>query len=127
MDAESGAETTLLLKASVLLTEVKHWLESLQSTTQSAHLSSRWRAHVGHGIIFVRLSGAGAALVSALEALRQAATSRQGSLVVLEAPPALLRQVDVWGTSPALEVMRRLKARFDPQGTLNPGRFIGGI
>lgn len=127
MDAESGAETTLLLKASVLLTEVKHWLESLQSTTQSAHLSSSWRAHVGHGIIFVRLSGAGAALVSALEALRQVATSRQGSLVVLEAPPALLRQIDVWGTSPALEVMRRLKARFDPQGTLNPGRFIGGI
>jgi glycolate oxidase FAD binding subunit len=75
----------------------------------------------------VRLSGASAALVSALEALRQVATRRQGSLVVLEAPPALLRQIDVWGTSPALSVMRRLKAGFDPQATLNPGRFIGGI
>jgi glycolate oxidase FAD binding subunit len=75
----------------------------------------------------VRLSGDDAALVTAVEALRQVATRRQGSLVVLEAPPPLLRQVDVWGTSPALEVMQRLKARFDPLATLNPGRFVGGI
>jgi len=35
--------------------------------------------------------------------------------------------VDVWGPSAALDVMRGLKARFDPHGTLNPGRFVGGI
>lgn len=125
--APSGSEASLLLKASVLLTEVAHWVQSLQSTIQQAHLSARWRAHAGHGLIFVRLSGDGAALVAAIEALRQAATRRQGSLVVLEAPPALLQQLDVWGPSPALEVIRRLKARFDPHATLNPGRFIGGI
>lgn len=125
--APGSAEATLLLKASVLLTEVAHWVESLQSTIQRARLSARWRAHAGHGLIFVRLSGDTAALVAAVEALRQAATRRQGSLVVLEAPPALLRQLDVWGPTPALEVMRRLKARFDPHATLNPGRFVGGI
>ena len=125
--APSSSETPLALKASVLLTEVGHWLASLQETIRQAKLSARWRAHAGHGLIFVRLFGDDAALVTALEALRQVATRRQGSLVVLEAPPPLLRQVDVWGTSPALEVMRRLKARFDPHTTLNPGRFIGGI
>jgi len=125
--APSSSETTLVLKASVLLTEVGHWLASLQETIRQAKLSARWRAHAGHGLIFVRLFGDDAALVTALEALRQVATRRQGSLVVLEAPPPLLRQVDVWGTSPALEVMQRLKARFDPHTTLNPGRFIGGI
>jgi glycolate oxidase FAD binding subunit len=28
---------------------------------------------------------------------------------------------------PALEVMRRLKARFDPAGLFRPGAFVGGI
>src|SRR5207253_7725985 len=97
--APSSSETTLVLKASVLLTEVGPWLASLQETIRQAKLSARWRAHAGHGLIFVRLFGDDAALVTAIEALRQVATRRQGSLVVLEAP--LLRQVDVWGTSPA--------------------------
>ncbi len=34
----------------------------------------------------------------------------------------------VWGESPpAIAQMQALKARFDPNRTLNPGRFVGGI
>ena len=37
-------------------------------------------------------------------------------------------EIDAWATLPqALDVMRALKARFDPRGTLAPGRFLGGI
>ncbi|MBV8198487.1 MAG: FAD-binding oxidoreductase [Candidatus Eremiobacteraeota bacterium] len=36
--------------------------------------------------------------------------------------------LQVWGAPPAaIEKMRALKTRFDPNRTLNPGRFIGGI
>src|SRR5205823_3307253 len=81
--APSNAEMTLTLKASVLLTEVAHWLQSLQETIQQAKLNTRWRAHADHGLIFVRLSGDEASLIAAIDILRQAAARRQGSLVVL--------------------------------------------
>lgn len=125
--AASASETTLILKASVLLTEVAHWLESLQHAAQQAKLNVHWRAHAGHGLIFASLTGDEAALLGAVDELRQTATSGQGSLVVIDAPPALAQQLDVWGPSSALEVMRHLKARFDPHATLNAGRFVGGI
>ena len=51
-----------------------------------------------------------------------------GSVVVEHAPPALKRQVEVWGDPPiGLEIMRKIKQKFDPAGILNPGRFVGGM
>ena len=49
--------------------------------------------------------------------------------VVLDAPVGVREALDVWdgGAAVPLELMRRVKARFDPQGSLNPGIFVGGI
>ncbi len=47
---------------------------------------------------------------------------------VIAGAPALRAQAGAWGEPPAaLATMRALKARFDPQGVLAPGRFVGGI
>lgn len=36
--------------------------------------------------------------------------------------------IDVWGpTTQPLDIMTRIKERFDPNGILNPGRFWGGL
>jgi glycolate oxidase FAD binding subunit len=61
--------------------------------------------------------------------LRDGLSAEGGSLVVERAPVELKRAADVWGPipEPALAVMKRLKAEFDPRGTLNPGRFVGGL
>jgi glycolate oxidase FAD binding subunit len=120
-------QPTVLLKTSVVPTEVVPWLAGPRAEANRSRLTVRSRAHAGHGIVYTRLSGDEAALLAAIEALRASATNRRGSLVVQEAPPELLRQVDVWGPSPALGVMRRVKERFDPSATLNPGRFVGHI
>jgi hypothetical protein len=53
-------------------------------------------------------------------------------VVILDAPDSVRSRLDPWGAGatprPAeLELMRRIKARFDPAGTCNPGLFVGGI
>ena len=51
------------------------------------------------------------------------------SCVLLDAPDSLRSAVDVWGVAdgPELALMQRVKARFDPDGILNRGRFLGGL
>ena len=126
-DDATNAAKTLTLKASVLPTEVGHWLTSVVQVCQQQRLRATWRAHAGHGIVFAQLWGDNATLVSAVHDLRQVALAHQGSLIVTDAPPTLAHQLDMWGPIPALAVMRNLKARFDPNNILNPGRFVGGL
>jgi glycolate oxidase FAD binding subunit len=123
----AGWGERLSLKASVSLTGVVPWLERLETLTAASELRVGWRAHAGHGLIAARLAGTAEALLATVEALRAEAGIQGGSLVVTNAPPALAEHLDVWGTSPALPLMRQLKARFDPHDTLNPGRFLGRI
>jgi glycolate oxidase FAD binding subunit len=49
--------------------------------------------------------------------------------VLLDAPVDVRAELDPWGLqgSPAIELMRRTKARFDPKGVCSPGVFVGGI
>jgi glycolate oxidase FAD binding subunit len=49
--------------------------------------------------------------------------------VVLDAPGPVRAYVDPWAVpdDAALKLMRRVKARFDPTATCNPGIFVGGI
>ena len=51
------------------------------------------------------------------------------SCVVLDAPPEVRAALDPWGQvdAAAAELMRRVKARFDPAGALSPGTFVGGL
>ncbi len=122
-----ATKTVLTLKASLLPTEVAHWLVDVEQVCQQQQIHATWRAHAGHGLVFVQLSGDETALVSAVQKLRQAAFKHRGSLVVTDAPSKLAQQIDVWGPVPAFDVMRNLKARFDPRNILNPGRFVGGL
>ena len=56
------------------------------------------------------------------------ASGRGGTLVALGCPLAVKRGLDVWGPAADTQpLMVRIKQRFDPDGTLSPGRFLGGI
>jgi glycolate oxidase FAD binding subunit len=50
--------------------------------------------------------------------------------VIQDAPGSLRGRADPWGPpqpAPVIELMRRLKQRFDPPGACNPGLFVGGL
>ena len=63
-----------------------------------------------------------------LSALRKPALAAEGYAVVADAPAVLRTRLDRWGYQPqGLDLMKALKERWDPQGILNPGSFVGGI
>ena len=60
--------------------------------------------------------------------LRNIAAESGGTLIVEQCPLAVKAQIDVWGgPNPELDVMRRIKQNLDPDGVLNPGRFMGRL
>ena len=82
------------------------------------------------GIAFVAGTPRDPAVVGAvIESGRADAERRGGSLVVEMLPTDDgYETVDRWGTPPAsFPLMRQLKSRFDPNGRLNPGSFVGGL
>ncbi len=83
----------------------------------------------GTGLAEVRLDAASQQpLVTVLQALRSEVERLEGTLTVSQCPLAMKDELDVWGTvKDALPLMHRIKEKFDPGQTLNPGRFVGGI
>ncbi len=87
--------------------------------------------HVGSGVVFAALRDlTDSVAVAAIAEWRARVVARGGggSVVLMHGSPDLKRSVDVWGPAgDALPVMRAIKQRFDPQGILNPGRYVGGL
>jgi glycolate oxidase FAD binding subunit len=128
LDAQTDpSAVSVTIKVSLPLTAVAGWLVEMERARLGGELTARWQAHAGHGILMARLAAAPEMLIQCIDALRREATTRRGSLVITDLPPALAGKLDPWGPVAALAVMRRLKQRFDPNGILNPGRFVGGI
>jgi glycolate oxidase FAD binding subunit len=92
-----------------------------------------WRcraaAEVMNGVLHATLrEGAAADVAACVARVREALAPLSATCVVEAAPVAVKPALDVWGdVGPALEPMRRLKAELDPAGTLNAGRYVGGI
>jgi glycolate dehydrogenase FAD-binding subunit len=81
------------------------------------------------GVCWVSLPAEAGA--EAVRSLRTALTP--SPCVVLDAPEDVRAEVDPWGFDDSgggaatIELMRRTKARFDPNGVCSPGVFVGGI
>ncbi len=88
-----------------------------------------WYPSLGLALVQGRGAADPRALPAALARARALAAEAQGHAIVQRAPLAAhAAGLDVWGPPPSsLALMKEVKARFDPEGRMNPGRFVGGI
>lgn len=90
-----------------------------------------FRAHAACGVAQIFIGGeldSGTA-PETLARWRIAAHAARGHLRLIAAAPALRQHLDFFDEPPpgALNLMRRLKAAFDPARVFNPGCFVGGL
>lgn len=125
----SGLETaTTLLKLSVLPTAVGDTIGHIVKLARDHGVTWRARGRAALGVIFVALDGPPERQLEVIAGIRTKTGSHQGSTAVLAANPAFPSDLSVWGSiGDAIGVMRALKSRFDPNGTLQPGRGPGGL
>jgi glycolate oxidase FAD binding subunit len=107
-----------VVKMSVLPREVSATLGELVAR-QSAGVSLAAIGRIALGVLYARLDGEATEQAGAITALRRRAAANHGSVIVLDAPPAVRALVPAWQIDPgAFAVMRAVKERFDPNGIL---------
>jgi glycolate oxidase FAD binding subunit len=123
-----------LIKVATLPSELPAMLEQVERLSAARSVAYRLGGRAGLGVVFVRLSGHAEMHPSIVADLRRAVrettapAARNASVVVLEAESAVRSAIDAWGdVGDALPIMKSIKARFDPHGTLSPGRGPGGL
>ena len=117
------------LKLTSVLSAVPALVQRAGALALGHALSSRVAGSAGSGVLFMGLPAdvPTETLAVLLADLRPLCRSAGGHCTVLRAPPSLKAGVDVWGPVPGIELMRRVKEKFDPARRLAPGRFVGGI
>ena len=121
--AARGDDRSTAVKATFALSGLADVLRSVAAAPADVRL----RGSAGVGVVYAAVDGDPDDVVATVLALREVCTGHGGSTVVLDAPAAVKGSMDLWGEVPALDLMHRLKDRFDPDHRLSPGRFVGGI
>lgn len=123
----NASNAAVVVKFSVLPSQIAKVAASAQRISGT---NGGWRfvaQAAGAGLLRIEPQNA-ESLPAAVASLRTEVNRLGGSVVLLHSPLELKRRMNVWGyTGDALALMRRIKQQFDPAGTLNPGRFVGGI
>jgi glycolate oxidase FAD binding subunit len=123
--AKSADGTSTILKVTMLPSRIAPVLDGFSSWGLREGVRVEAVAQAV-GVATVSLHGAAAGVSALVKELRGRLRVDGGAVVVLRQPAG--GGLDVWGQPPAgLALMREIKRQFDAKGTLNPGRFVGGI
>jgi glycolate oxidase FAD binding subunit len=120
-------EDRVILKASMLSSDICSVSSELQHLAAKQEFEFDLTAQAT-GLMTVSLNIPADAVPRLLDQLRSRLRTSGGSVIALRIPESIRAGLDVWGCdSNALALMREIKRRFDPNRTLNPGRFVGNI
>jgi glycolate oxidase FAD binding subunit len=115
-------QPTLMIEVTTFPSRTVAAMKRLRDLDQDVSL----HCHAGNGVLLGRFSceadGAGPLVAK----IREAIDGLGGKVVVTAYPPeSRLDGRTVWGPrGDEFRVMQRIKQQFDPEGILNPGRFI---
>jgi glycolate oxidase FAD binding subunit len=129
-DVAKGFASPIILKSNFVISKHSEILGSYEKLVQAAGVSAAFIVHAGNGILYTYiLEKAGkSGVVELIGKFTAEAVKFEGNLVVESCPREIKEKISVWGQQRNDQIiMRRLKEKMDPQGVLNPGRFVGGI
>ena len=127
------SQPAMVSKVNLRTSDIEEYVGVALDVINELECSVRVMGLMGSGqIYFVFSDFAGTiepeTIASTFATLREHANSIGGNLVLESAPVEVKRHIDVWGTvGSSSELMKKIKARFDPGMLLNPGRFVVGI
>lgn len=104
-------------------------VSAVESVVGQVALESRAAAvDLGLGIIRIAFDEDENKAAHTIKHMRRQSEEAGGTLFVECASAAVKQEVDAWGdVGAASNLMRSVKAKFDPDSILNPGRFAAGI
>lgn len=118
-----GEEAVASARVATLPNRLGKAIEALASHGNDAVV-----AQPGYGMMNAHWFESDTAMSEVIRGARQAVHGIGGSLIVERAPLEVKDILDVWDyAGESIDIMRRLKAQYDPNGILNPNRFAGGI
>lgn len=121
-----GVSGETVLRAGTLPSRLPEASRTLAEAAGEAGVEAGLRSHVGIGVHTARLRGGDPAAHARV--VRGWRRRLAGHVVVRRRPPGLDDEIDMWGEpGPEIDLMRRIKDRFDPGRRCAPGRFVGGI
>jgi glycolate oxidase FAD binding subunit len=134
-ESQGGGGGVLTMRLGTLPSQV---YSVMQAAAQALHPGTGEAVIVGDcgvGLITLRLryggltaDALGTRILPALRELRGLVVAHGGYAIVESAPVSMKTALEVWGPTPSsVALLRSLQHRFDPEGVLSPGRFIGGL